>query len=86
MTTQAEVRDRLRAFLTDELGVPGDLLDDDMPLLEAGLIDSLGVVEVVAFCEDELQCVVPPEDIAPDAFQTFDALVSAAVDRWNAGG
>lgn len=84
MTGEAE-RERLRGYLVDELGVREDLLNDDTLLLDAGLIDSLGVVELVAFCEESLGCAVPPEEISPDAFQSLDTLVEAVVERWRPG-
>ena len=52
--------------------------------MDAGLIDSLGVITIVAFCEDELGCVVPPDEISPDAFRTLGSLVHAVVERWRA--
>lgn len=81
MTGEVE-REQLRGYLVQELGVREDLLEGDTPLLDAGLIDSLGVVEVVAFCEERLGCVVPPEEISPEAFQSLDTLVEAVVQRW----
>jgi acyl carrier protein len=79
--TVDDVEHQLRLFLIDELGVPAELLDADVPLLEGGLIDSLGVVSLVAFCEEELACAVPAEEIAPDAFESLGSLVEA-VTRW----
>jgi acyl carrier protein len=77
--------EKLRAFVVDELGVREELLRDDTALLDAGLIDSLGVVEIVAFCEENLGCAVPPEEIAPDAFRSLASLADSAVERWHTG-
>ena len=49
--TRDIAREKLRAFLVDELGVREELLQDDTALMDSGLIDSLGVIEIVAFCE-----------------------------------
>lgn len=83
--TRDIAREKLRAFLVDELGVREELLQDDTALMDAGLIDSLGVVEIVAFCEESLGCVVPPEEMVPDAFRSLAALTDSAVERWHAG-
>ena len=83
--TRDVAREKLRVFLVDELGVREELLQDDTALMDAGLIDSLGVVEIVAFCEESLGCMVPPEEIAPDAFRSLASLADSAVERWHAG-
>jgi len=84
--TRERARERIQAFLVDELGVPDDFIDEDAPLLDAGLIESLGIISIVAFCEEELGCVVPPEEIVPAAFRTVGSLVNAVVERWNGVG
>ena len=83
--TRDIAREKLRAFLIDELGIREGLLQDDTALMDTGLIDSLGVIEIVAFCEESLGCVVPPEEIEPDAFRSLASLADSAVERWHAG-
>ena len=77
--------EKLRSFLIEELEVNQQLVDDAIPLLDGGLIDSLGVLSIIAFCEEELSCVVPEEEIVADDFQSLAALVEA-VDRWSSTG
>ena len=67
-TTQHEkliIRFILEEILDDleTLGTSDDLLAD-------GMIDSLGMVRLVAFLEDELEIVVPPEDFTIENFLT----------------
>ena len=83
--TRDFAREELRAFLVDELGVREELLQDDTALMDGGLIDSLGVVEIIAFCEENLDCVVPPEEITPEYFRSLASLADSAVERWHAG-
>jgi acyl carrier protein len=83
--TRSIALEMLRVFLVDELGVREELLQDDTALMDAGLIDSLGVVEIIAFCEENLGCQVPPEEIAPDAFRSLATLADSAVERWHTG-
>jgi acyl carrier protein len=83
--TRALALEKLRAFLVDELGVRDELLQDETALMDAGLIDSLGVVEIIAFCEENLGCQVPPEEIAPDAFRSLASLAESTVERWHTG-
>jgi acyl carrier protein len=47
---------------------------EDTPLLEQGLLDSLGLMKLVAFLEHRYQLVVPEEEITPDNFRSLAAI------------
>ena len=42
--------------------------------LEAGIIDSIGVMELVTFIGNAFKVTVPPEDILPDNFDSVQKL------------
>ncbi len=46
----------------------------DDPLLEQGIIDSLGVLELVRYVESEFRVEVSDEDLFPENFETIAAL------------
>ena len=43
-------------------------------LLESGIIDSLGVLEIVAFLQQELSVAVADEDLTPENFQSIECM------------
>jgi acyl carrier protein len=45
-------------------------------LLESGLLDSQGVLEVVAFIEQNFPIIVCDDDLLPENFQTIDRIVA----------
>ncbi|HFE66007.1 MAG TPA: acyl carrier protein [Chloroflexi bacterium] len=51
-------------------------LDDDESFLEAGIVDSLGVVELVSFVEETYDIEVPDDDIVPDNFDSVNNLTN----------
>lgn len=55
-------------------------LDDTDPLLESGVIDSLGVLDLVAFIESEFTITVDDEELLPENFQDI-ARIAAYVER-----
>ncbi len=69
-------RDRIRAFIADELmhGDHGTPLDDDRPLLELGILDSLGLQRMLAFLEREFSVAFRDEEIIPDHFGSIGAI------------
>jgi acyl carrier protein len=82
MTTEAT----LRRFIIDELSFAGDaslLEDDDYPLLENDVIDSLGVFQLVSFLETEFAIEVDDDELVPDNFGSI-RLIAALVERTRA--
>ena len=79
------ISDRIKTFITteliqDDLGEP---IEDDTPLIDNGVIDSLGVMKLVAYLEDQFAITVAPDDLVPENFETpklITALVSAQIE------
>lgn len=75
----------LRHFILSDLllGQTAEIKDDE-DLLLSGLVDSLGVVRLVAFIESELHITVPPEDVVLENFQTINAIAEYLHQRQTA--
>ncbi|MGH8885307.1 MAG: acyl carrier protein [Egibacteraceae bacterium] len=63
----------VEAFLPD---VSVDQLGSDYDLLSNGVIDSLGLLEVIAWLEDRFQIAIDGFEISPDNFRSVDAICS----------
>jgi acyl carrier protein len=73
-----QVRDRVRQFIKDTFLV--DEVGDDDSFLANGIIDSLGVMQLVTFVESEYGVRVADTDLIPDNFDSI-ARVAAYVER-----
>lgn len=51
-------------------------LKDDLPLLESGIIDSLGVLDVVGFFEQTFNVKIDDDELTPDNFANIKCMVS----------
>lgn len=71
------VRDTVRKFIQESFLV--DDFADDQSFLGTGIIDSLGVAQLVAFVEAEFGLKVRDVDLVPENFDSV-ALVSAFVE------
>jgi acyl carrier protein len=49
-------------------------LKDSDALLESGILDSLGVLDLVNFVEKEFSVVVADDELVPENFQTIDRI------------
>jgi acyl carrier protein len=67
------MKDAIRSFIVQEL-LDGKSVADSEDLLLSGLLDSLGVMRLVAFLEMDLETSVPPEDVTIENFSSIDTL------------
>ncbi len=66
----------IREFIADEL-IVDDLdagIGNDEDLLTSGLVDSLGVMRLVGFIQDEFSIDVPPEDVTIENFLSLSKI------------
>ena len=66
----------INEYISHELVSKPELLplDNDTPLLETGVLDSLSVLKLVLFLEQQFGVVVAAEDLIPDNFENVDAI------------
>lgn len=53
---------------------PLDVLDDAEDLLGSGIIDSIGMMKLIAFFEEEFKISVPPEEMTVENFMTVQSI------------
>jgi acyl carrier protein len=69
-------------FLFSEDGFP---YDDDASFLGEGIIDSLGIIELVPFVEKEFKISVGDHELLPNNFDSVNKLVAFIGKKLNAG-
>jgi acyl carrier protein len=67
---------KIKQFIVDEFmpDVSVDELDSDFDLLTGGVVDSLGLLQVVAWLETEFDVTVDESQLGPESFRTVDAI------------
>ena len=75
-------REAIHDFINHELlhGNSDDNLRDDEQLIESGIIDSMGIMNLLKFLETKFSFQIPSEELVPENFSTID-LISKLVDR-----
>lgn len=61
------IPDRVRCFIVDNLGWESDAdqLTGDLPLIQAGVLDSLGILTLVEFLESNYHITIEDSEIIP---------------------
>lgn len=63
----------IKTFLAQQFPMTKNVGNDE-PLLKNGLIDSLGILEVVTFIEKEFGIIIADEDLLPENFGSIHSL------------
>jgi acyl carrier protein len=72
--TEQAIADYIRSeFLRDQ---PDAVLATDEPLIQTGVIDSLGIFLLIGFLEERFNVTVDPKDVVLDNFETIDAITA----------
>ena len=71
------MRDELRRFITNNFlfGAEDSQFSDDESFLERGLIDSTGVLELVAFVEEQYGIRFQDDEITPENLDSINRLI-----------
>ena len=56
-------------------------LTSDLSLLESGIVDSLGVLDLVGFIEEEFGIQAEDDDLVPENFDSIEALTRFVTER-----
>lgn len=80
------VTNQIRAFVLEKFpqAKKKNLRDSDK-LLESGIVDSLGILDLVAFLESDFQVHISDEELLPENFQTVDAIAQFVERKRNGG-
>ena len=79
----AAIAARIREFIArDVLFTPGTFpYDDQASFLEEGIVDSLGVMELVGFVQQEWKFEVDQDEILPENFGSVASLTAYVLRR-----
>lgn len=74
---QQELRQRLRGFVSSNFYMADSAsLEDGVSLLEHGIVDSTGVLEVIAFIEETFDIAVDDSEMLPENLDSIERLTS----------
>lgn len=72
-----EIKQQVREFITTNFYIASDdELTDDESLLDAGVVDSTGVLEVIGFIEDTFELEVADEEMIPENLDSIERIAA----------
>lgn len=83
------VSERVRQYITANFVFGSHVVSTDESLLDRGLIDSTGVMELVSFIETEFSVSVSDQDLVPenlDSIAAITAFITRKLDQQKPAG
>jgi acyl carrier protein len=76
-----QIQREIRAFLKEELARELGQVDNGQSLLEAGILDSLGVLALVSFIERRYGIGISEDELLPENFDSIEAIATFVTRR-----
>ena len=79
----SEVRSTIKEFILDRfmIGRSPEFLKDSESMLEKGVIDSTGMLELVGFIEERFGITLEDEELTPEYLESVDNIVRFVVRK-----
>jgi len=77
-----KVEQEIRRYIIDNiLFEDADNLDENIPFVESGILDSLGFLELITFIEAKFAIKIPDSELTPDNFATLQKMSSFVEEK-----
>lgn len=75
-------RQKVRTYITDNflIGAVSDI-EDSTPLMESGVLDSTGAMELVAFLEKCFGITIEEDEIVPENLNSIDSICAFVIKK-----
>ena len=86
--TEAQIISALRGYITDNFLYtrPNYVVGEDEHLMEKGVVDSMGMVELITFLQDEFGVEPADDEITEDNFATLRRIAAFVQRKRGAAG
>ena len=73
-----DIKARIEEFIIEELcparGIELDYIDEDEPLIVTGIVDSLAMMQILSFVDEELEIDISGEEIKLENFKNLKTI------------
>ncbi len=86
MKSESQVRAELREFVVDNflMGDATALLEDSESLMDTGVVDSTGMLEIVMYLEQHFELKIKDRELVPENLDSVNNLVQFVLRKQSA--
>lgn len=83
MLSSESIKSKVRSYIKENFlfGYAEDEITDDMSFLEIGVLDSTGIMELVAFIERDFQIKVLDEEIVSENLDSINSILNFIIKK-----
>jgi acyl carrier protein len=81
MSLEEKVHASLLRFVSQSFNIPAEKIQMDKSLIDQGIIDSFGLVEITTFIEQEFSIVVKESDMTRESFGSMNKMARFVSSR-----
>lgn len=72
----SDIKNKVKEYVFNNflMGGDGQEIGDDESFLEAGILDSTGVIELVSYLEEEFMIAVQDEELIPENLDSLNGI------------
>ena len=74
MDLEKTIEEFILTEVREEQGLDIDHIEKDYPLLESRLLDSLGILKLLSYLDEEFDINIAPEDIKRESFKDINTI------------
>lgn len=71
-----KIKDEVRAFLTSQLRISGDMLNDDSALISTRMIDSITALKLVNHLEESFKIEFEAHEVVQENLETINTIAA----------
>ena len=81
-----DTRERIREFILSDLVTDGkdETIQDDDSLIASGVIDSMGIINLLGFVEEKFSIEISSDELLPENFETLSTITDLVNRKINA--
>ena len=79
----SSIKEKIRAYVLQNTHAPGTSINDESLIFKEGYFDSMGLILMIAFIEDEFNIKTGDEDLMEKNFKSINAISSFIKKKLN---
>lgn len=79
--TGTQIKDRIHKYIVDTTFADVSIIKDDTLLFDEGIFDSMGLISLITFLEDEFTLKTEDTDLVVENFESISAITNFVSTR-----
>lgn len=79
--TETQIKDRIHKYIADTTFADLNIIQEETLLFDEGIFDSMGLISLITFLEDEFNIKTEDTDLVVENFESISAITNFVSSR-----